>query len=110
MSFKELFSCLDDPGFLLMTRGLIPPRPVREKAIVGKLGVLTRVHQRVLTESSLLALAAGILGVAMAYWTMDLIMAFAPPVDIPLDLGLRMDVMTLAFAVAVSAITGRTLS
>jgi len=44
--------------------------------------------------------------VVMAYWTMDVIMAFAPPVDMPLDLGLRMDGTTLLFAVGVSAVTG----
>ena len=42
----------------------------------------------------------------MAYWTMDVIMAFAPPVDMPLDLGLRMDTTTLMFAVGVSLVTG----
>ena len=42
----------------------------------------------------------------MAYWTMDLIMAFVPPVDMPIDLGLRMDTTTLMFAVGVSLVTG----
>ena len=49
---------------------------------------------------------AGSLGVAMAYWGMGLLMAFVPPVDMPIDLGLRMDQTTLLFAVAVSAATG----
>jgi predicted permease len=42
----------------------------------------------------------------MAYWTMDVIMAFVPPVDMPIDLGLRMDRTTLLFALAVSLATG----
>ena len=42
----------------------------------------------------------------MAYWTMDVIMAFVPPVDMPIDLGLRMDGTTLIFALAVSLVTG----
>jgi hypothetical protein len=42
----------------------------------------------------------------MAYWTMDVIMAFVPPVDMPFDLGLRMDMTTLLFAILVSMITG----
>ena len=42
----------------------------------------------------------------MAYWTMDVIMAFVPPVDMPIDLGLRMDQTTLLFALGVSMVTG----
>ena len=79
----------------------------REIAVRLSLGASrTRLVRQLLTESLLLAFTAGLLGVVMAYWTMDLIMAFAPPVDMPLDLGLRMDFTTLLFAVGISAITG----
>jgi predicted permease len=79
----------------------------REIAVRLSLGASrVRLVRQLLTESLMLAFTAGVLGVVMAYWTMDLIMAFAPPVDMPLDLGLRMDTTTLLFAVAVSAITG----
>ena len=79
----------------------------REIAVRLSLGASRlRLVRQLLTESLILAFTAGMLGVLMAYWTMDLIMAFAPPVDMPLDLGLRMDLTTLLFAVGVSAITG----
>ena len=79
----------------------------REIAVRLSLGASrTRLIRQLLTESLLLALIAGIAGIAMAYWTMDVIMAFTPPVDMPFDLGLRMDVTTLAFALIVSVITG----
>jgi macrolide transport system ATP-binding/permease protein len=79
----------------------------REVAVRLSLGASrTRLVRQLLTESLLLSLVAGVAGVVMAYWTMDVIMAFVPPVDLPLDLGLRMDGMTLVFAIAVSAITG----
>ena len=64
----------------------------REVAVRLSLGASrTRLIRQLLTESFLLAIVAGITGVVMAYWTMDVIMAFVPPVDMPIDLGLRMD-------------------
>jgi macrolide transport system ATP-binding/permease protein len=79
----------------------------REVAVRLSLGASrTRLVRQLLTESLLLAFVAGTAGVVMAYWTMDVIMAFAPPVDMPLDLGLRMDTTTLIFAVGVSLVTG----
>ena len=79
----------------------------REVAVRLSLGASrTRLVRQLLTESLLLAVVAGTAGVVMAYWTMDLIMAFAPPVDMPLDLGLRMDTTTLLFALGVSLVTG----
>ena len=79
----------------------------REVAVRLSLGASrARLVRQLLTESLLLSLIAGSVGVVLAYWSMDVIMAFAPPVDMPLDLGIRMDPMTLVFALVVSAITG----
>jgi macrolide transport system ATP-binding/permease protein len=79
----------------------------REVAVRLSLGASrTRLIRQLLTESFMLALVAGTAGVVMAYWTMDVIMAFVPPVDMPIDLGLRMDMTTLLFALAVSVGTG----
>ena len=79
----------------------------REVAVRLSLGASrTRLIRQLLTESFLLAIVAGITGVVMAYWTMDVIMAFVPPVDMPIDLGLRMDTTTLLFALGVSMVTG----
>ena len=79
----------------------------REVAVRLSLGASrTRLVRQLLTESLLLAIVAGTAGVVMAYWTMDVIMAFAPPVDMPIDLGLRMDTTTLMFALGVSLVTG----
>ena len=79
----------------------------REIAVRLSLGASrARLVRQLLTESMLLAFAAGIAGMVMAYWTMGVIMAFVPPIDMPFDLGLRIDATTLAFAVAVSMVTG----
>lgn len=79
----------------------------REVAVRLSLGASrSRLVRQLLTESLLLAGVAGVTGVVMAYWSMDVIMTFVPPVDMPIDLGLRMDGTTIAFAMTVSVITG----
>ncbi|HEX4915217.1 MAG TPA: ABC transporter permease [Vicinamibacterales bacterium] len=89
---------------LLLSRAVSRRREVAVRLSLG--ASRARLVRQLLTESLMLSFAAGSAGVVMAYWTMDVIMAFVPPVDLPLDLGLRMDGMTLGFAIAVSAITG----
>lgn len=79
----------------------------REVAVRLSLGASrSRLVRQLLTESVLLAAVAGSLGTAMAYWTMGLLMAFVPPVDMPIEFGLHMDVNTLLFAMGVSLVTG----
>jgi macrolide transport system ATP-binding/permease protein len=79
----------------------------REVAIRLSMGASRwRVVRQLLTEALVLSTIAGIAGVVMARWTMNVIMAFVPPVDLPIDLGLRMDQTTLLFALAVSMLTG----
>jgi macrolide transport system ATP-binding/permease protein len=89
---------------LLLSRAVSRRREVAVRLSLG--ASRGRLVRQLLTESLLLSFVAGVAGVVMAYWTMDVIMAFVPPVDLPLDLGLRMDGTTLVFALAVSAITG----
>lgn len=79
----------------------------REVAIRLSMGASRwRVVRQLLTEALVLSGIAGLAGVLMARWTMNVIMAFVPPVDLPIDLGLRMDQTTLLFALAVSILTG----
>jgi predicted permease len=89
---------------LLLSRAVSRRREVAVRLSLG--ASRFRLIRQLLTESLVLAGLAGAAGAVMAYWTMDLLMAFVPPVDMPIDLGLRMDGMTLLFALAVSTVTG----
>jgi predicted permease len=65
-----------------------------------------RIIRQLLTESVMLAVAGGLVGVALAQWIIDLIMALKPPIDIPIALELYVDWRVLVFSMIVSVITG----
>jgi predicted permease len=65
-----------------------------------------RIIRQLLTESVMLAVAGGVIGVALARWIIDSIMALKPPINIPITLELQLDWRVLVFSMIVSAITG----
>jgi putative ABC transport system permease protein len=78
----------------------------REFAIRQALGASAgRVLRQLLTESVLLSLMAGALGVLIANWSVALLIGLAPT-DVPLMADLAIDQRVLAFSVLVSIVTG----
>ncbi|MFH1574879.1 MAG: FtsX-like permease family protein, partial [Acidobacteriota bacterium] len=65
-----------------------------------------RLIRQMLTESLLLAGAAGLAGVLLAWWITRLLTAFQPPLPVSLALDLSLDGRVLGFAVALAAATG----
>ena len=64
-----------------------------------------RIVRQLLTESLLLALGAGVVGLVFAQWGTDFLTSFVPA-GAALDLDLRPDVHVLLFMAAVSVVTG----
>ena len=64
-----------------------------------------RLLRQLLTESVLLALCAGAVGMLLSFWLNDLLLAVSrAPTEI--ELALKPDVRVLAFTIAIAAITG----
>ena len=78
----------------------------RESAIRAALGAgRTELLRQPLIESLLLAVMGGALGVLLAFWAMNLMIKGAP-VDLPRMNEVHLDGYALAFALALSTITG----
>jgi predicted permease len=65
-----------------------------------------RLVRQLLTESLLLACAGGVLGWLLAWWMVDAVNAFNPPVDFPLTIDLKLDGRVLLFTLAATLVTG----
>jgi putative ABC transport system permease protein len=88
---------------LLLARGL---GRQRELAIRRALGASRfRIVRQLLTESVLLALVGGLLGILVAIWGTDLLLALAPG-GLPRLNEARIDGSVLAFTLLVSLVTG----
>jgi macrolide transport system ATP-binding/permease protein len=81
----------------------------RRKEIAVRLAIganRLRLVRQLLTESILLSTLGGALGLLLASWVVDAIMAFRPPVDIPFSADLYIDGRVLLFTLIVSVLTG----
>ena len=65
-----------------------------------------QIVRQLLTESVLVSLLGGGLGLLLAAWINDLVSAFKPPVDLPLQLDLSLDWRVMSFTLALSVFTG----
>ncbi len=79
----------------------------REMAVRISLGASKiRLLRQILTESMLLAIAGGLLGLTISLWATSALSSFRLPVPIPLDLSVSLDLRVFAYAFALTVAVG----
>jgi len=112
---RPLYNLLGIVGMLLLIACsniaslLLARSDARRREIAIRLAVgarRSRLIRQLLTESMLLAIAGGALGVAMAVWTARALLRFLPAERIPLSLDVPISAPVLIFGLAASVLTG----
>jgi predicted permease len=98
-----LVTCTNLAG-LLIARATDRRREIAIRLAMGASRL--RLIRQLLTESVLLSLAGGILGIFLALWMLNVLLGFKPPIDFPLAVDVDVDWRVLIFSLAVSLITG----
>lgn len=89
---------------LLLARASARRREIGIRLAIG--ATRRRLIRQLLTESLLLSLLGGALGLLLAFWTSDLLLAFTPPTDIRVELDLTLDYRVLLFTLVMAVMAG----
>jgi predicted permease len=97
-----LVACANVAG-LLLSRA-----PVRAREMALRLAIgagRPRLIRQLLTESLLVAIAGGLLGLAVGYAGVDFLSRLQPPTDLPIQMSVQLDQRALLFSLTVSLLS-----
>ncbi|HSA56823.1 MAG TPA: ADOP family duplicated permease, partial [Gemmatimonadaceae bacterium] len=100
-----LIACMNLAG-MLFARAVARRSEIAVRLAIG--AARSRIVRQLLTESLLMALLAGIAGVVLAFWGLDLLMASIPalPEGIRVALDVRVDWRAIAYTIAFATLAG----
>jgi putative ABC transport system permease protein len=102
VSFVLLIACANIAS-LLLARAASRRREIAVKTALGASGL--RIIKQLLTESLMLSLSGGAIGLLLAYWSFNFLQKLIPE-GLILSTELRLDGAVLLFALAISIVTG----
>jgi putative ABC transport system permease protein len=102
VTFVLLIACANLAN-LLLARGAVREKEIALRAALGARRI--RLVRQLLTESLILALAGGALGLGLAYWGIDLLRTFSPA-NLPRTAEINIDSNVLLFTTLVAVVTG----
>jgi putative ABC transport system permease protein len=103
VSFVVLIACVNVANMLL-SRGAVREREIAIRAALG--ATRGRLARLALTESLVLALFGGALGVVSSIWILRGILAILPGFTLPAEADPRLNVPVLLFTLAVASLSG----
>ncbi len=98
-----LVACANLAG-LLLARAAARRREIAIRLALG--ATRSRLIRQFVTESALVTCIGGGLGLLITAWMTQLLQQFQPPVGVPVRLELPVDFRVIAFATAISVVTG----